>query len=459
MHFYSRPASAGLFYCPCEADTSTSSAAPTLPDISAAVSGAAAGNWPGTLAQGAGRAARQAAPVLGKGAAAVLGKVLFFLSPILDATETGGPIDREVTINGIRARVTGFSADRSRTFEIEIDGRTFRFNGSTNRDGDIVAGAGYEIIDGEPVPLADFAESWNRLVEHAPAGSGLAMVAQSQSAGGEDDDEEEEGKPTTGEGAEDPPMDMGGENPLTPQDGQEPQQDPENNRPPSSGGPPPRFRLPKRDPSDGIGPDDDKKKGDPQDGNPTAPDGTAKEPERQRQSREEAKPIAYLYGGFPIYNDQTAPLPDPNDQEDPFWVRTDRDLPARVIQKVLDGKIVHYRSGERTATYVYGGQYAAGLTVEILETLDIDDRGVREARIKIYDVRSGLWYTKPKKTTLFPKRWSRARVMYEARMALENATHAGGSLWRGRSPSGIIIEFFREPNGEIGSFYPLLRTK
>ncbi|MGE0583668.1 MAG: hypothetical protein AB7O39_00865 [Flavobacteriaceae bacterium] len=128
--------------------------------------------------------------------------MLFFLSPILDATETGGRIDREVTINGIRARVSGFGADRSRTFEIEIDGRTFRFNGSTNRDGDIVAGAGYEIIDGEPVPLADFAESWNRLVEHAPAGSGLAMVAQSQSAGGEDDDEEEEGKPTTGEGGE-----------------------------------------------------------------------------------------------------------------------------------------------------------------------------------------------------------------------------------------------------------------
>ncbi|MCB1381278.1 MAG: EndoU domain-containing protein [Alphaproteobacteria bacterium] len=332
----------------------------------------------------------------------------------------------------------------ARTFEIEIEGRT--------TTAPVIGWSAAK------VPLADFAESWNRLVENAPADAGLAMVAQSQSAGGEDDDEEDEGKPTTGEGeegAEDPPMDMGGENPLTPPGGQEPEQDPQNNRPSPPGAPRLTGRLPRRDPSDGIGPDDEDRD-DPQNGDPTAADGTAKEPERQRQSREEAKPTAYLNGGFPIYDDETAPLPDPNDPKDPFWLRTDRDLLARIIRKTMNGQIVHIKIGAYREIRVYGGHFADGQSVRIVRTITTNNKGVRLAEIEIYDPQTRNWYSKPKKTTVFPTSWSRQRVMYEARKAFENATQAEGKLWRGRSPSGLTIEFVREPSGQIISFYPKL---
>ncbi|MGE0233310.1 MAG: EndoU domain-containing protein, partial [Flavobacteriaceae bacterium] len=386
------------------ANASASATVPTRPDISAAVAGAAtAGDWAGTLGQGAEKAARQAAPVLGKGAAAVLGKVLFFLSPILDATETGGRIDREVTINGIRARVTGFGAERSRTFEIEIDGRTFRFNGSTNRDGDIAAGAGYEIIDGELVPLADFAESWNRLVEHAPAGSGLAMVAQSQSAGGEDD-EEEDGKPTTGEGG-------AGAEDLAADDGETPERQ--------------RIRRPdgsihETGANGGPALDDIAD----QDADPAqSPDGSD-QPDAESTAAKETRPISYFLDRTPIYDDETAPEPDPNDPEDPLWVRTFRHLSARIILKTLQGVVNRDRYydddgelHESDLVEVHGGHYVDGETVRIVQKFATNNKGVIEAEIQIKDPITGEWHTKPDRSTVFPTSWSRQRVMYEARKA------------------------------------------
>ncbi|MGE0583704.1 MAG: EndoU domain-containing protein [Flavobacteriaceae bacterium] len=62
----------------------------------------------------------------------------------------------------------------------------------------------------------------------------------------------------------------------------------------------------------------------------------------------------------------------------------------------------------------------------------------------------------PGRSTVFPTSWSRQRVMHEARKAFEKATRTGEKKWKGVSPSGVEIEFTREPNGEINSFYPLL---
>ncbi|MGE0583702.1 MAG: EndoU domain-containing protein [Flavobacteriaceae bacterium] len=159
-----------------------------------------------------------------------------------------------------------------------------------------------------------------------------------------------------------------------------------------------------------------------------------------------------LVDGTPIYDDATAALPDPNDREDPLWLRADRNFTASVIEKTFDGNAENGNAD--------GGHLLSSSNVFVIEELvGPDHRGIRICRIKIYDRRKGVWVEKRVPSSMFVKNWSPSRAMFEARPALTNARQIDDSRWEGVSPSGVTIVFHRNADGSLRTFYPLRRGR
>lgn len=82
-------------------------------------------------------------------------------------------------------------------------------------------------------------------------------------------------------------------------------------------------------------------------------------------------------------------------------------------------------------------------------------QGVYEANVGVLNPATGIYQTK--RSTMFPKQWSRAQTLDEIRSAYQNAVSNGaisGNKFSGRSRSGVNIEGYLDSAGNINTAFP-----
>jgi len=151
-------------------------------------------------------------------------------------------------------------------------------------------------------------------------------------------------------------------------------------------------------------------------------------------------------GGFGVPED----LPPVHRLSDLHWIDNGRQ------RHVLLGHVTKPNSANPQPG---GGHWLGSPNVSIVFGTGRDlGNGVTSARIRIRDPQTGEWHLKPDREphTFFPANWTSQRVMEEAEIALGNSIAVDGSknIRQGRSPSGVIIEFFINSNGRLLTFYP-----
>ena len=98
---------------------------------------------------------------------------------------------------------------------------------------------------------------------------------------------------------------------------------------------------------------------------------------------------------------------------------------------------------------VTGGHSLLNGDVRIVEVVSPPDvNGVYQAVVEIKQP-DGKWVIKENKTganTMFPKDWSRERIIDEIDSAWENKTKSlVDDKWTGKSKSGVVIEGYKHP--------------
>ena len=105
---------------------------------------------------------------------------------------------------------------------------------------------------------------------------------------------------------------------------------------------------------------------------------------------------------------------------------------------------------------VTGGHSLLNGDVRIVEVVSPPDvNGVYQAVVEIKQP-DGKWVRKENSygsNTMFPKNWSREKIIDEIDSAWKNQTsHESSERWRGLSKSGVIIEGYKRP---LPTAYPI----
>jgi hypothetical protein len=82
-------------------------------------------------------------------------------------------------------------------------------------------------------------------------------------------------------------------------------------------------------------------------------------------------------------------------------------------------------------------------------------QGVYEENVGVLNPATGIYQTK--RSTMFPKQWSRVRTLDEIRSAYQNAIDNGaisGAKFSGKSRSGVNIEGYLDGAGNINTAFP-----
>ena len=128
-------------------------------------------------------------------------------------------------------------------------------------------------------------------------------------------------------------------------------------------------------------------------------------------------------------------------------------------EHIIDGEIrTNYKTGNKTAV---GGHYEKNPNLRIRNIVDPEDiNGVKRALISIRDPKTGQWIDKPAVTNLFPRSWSKRKVMQETESAFMNSKpHPDNrEKWLGKSPSGLEIEgYYTIPEGAAATAWPVYK--
>lgn len=82
-----------------------------------------------------------------------------------------------------------------------------------------------------------------------------------------------------------------------------------------------------------------------------------------------------------------------------------------------------------------------------------DPPGIYEAKVAVKNA-SGALVHKKRESTFFPDSWSQQKIKEEVSGAFKNKTTAADGKWLGTSPSGVKIEGYLDPHGNIATAYP-----
>ena len=92
--------------------------------------------------------------------------------------------------------------------------------------------------------------------------------------------------------------------------------------------------------------------------------------------------------------------------------------------------------------------------VRLVDSSVADRNGVYSGYVEFTDPLTGSWM-RSKYKTFFPDSWSPARIELEVAAAFRNRQPGAGLEWRGRSPSGVMIEGWLDPSGNLNTAYPV----
>lgn len=124
---------------------------------------------------------------------------------------------------------------------------------------------------------------------------------------------------------------------------------------------------------------------------------------------------------------------------------------------ILTGEI----NGKGQATgFHYAGVDFVPRSARVIKTGQPDSNGIVKAEIEIFDPKSGKWVAKKSGSTLFPNDWTRGQLEREVLAAYASATltrplDGNAWSWRGRSPSGVMVQGVVDREGTVQTAYPV----
>ncbi|WP_293730386.1 EndoU domain-containing protein [uncultured Actinobacillus sp.] len=119
----------------------------------------------------------------------------------------------------------------------------------------------------------------------------------------------------------------------------------------------------------------------------------------------------------------------------------------------FDGHILNVEINKRGQ--LTGGHSIADGNVTVISKGEQNALGVYQAKISAVDPQTGKILTK--NSTMFPDTWSASRIKVEVDAAYKNkviVTRNGKHMWEGKTPSGVKVTGYLEPNTTV---YPLMK--
>lgn len=125
---------------------------------------------------------------------------------------------------------------------------------------------------------------------------------------------------------------------------------------------------------------------------------------------------------------------------------------AHTAKHLFDGEI--NKNGK--AVGVHSNSAIAGGTAKLTsaKTMVADPPGLYKASVAVKNA-SGAWVNKAATSTFFPDSWSQQKIKEEVSGAFKNRTTAANGKWAGVSPSGVKINGYLDPHGNIATAYPV----
>lgn len=129
--------------------------------------------------------------------------------------------------------------------------------------------------------------------------------------------------------------------------------------------------------------------------------------------------------------------------------------PKLDLEHVLLGSVERAPGGTARATgFHHEGDGTLARVGRVLRSPDAS--GVYKARVQVRDLDAGAWLDKPGASSLFPRDWSRDRVVTEVQSAYWNSQPEAGKpeVLHGRSSSGVLIRMIVK-DARMVTAYPL----
>ncbi|MBF0354137.1 MAG: EndoU domain-containing protein [Alphaproteobacteria bacterium] len=134
-------------------------------------------------------------------------------------------------------------------------------------------------------------------------------------------------------------------------------------------------------------------------------------------------------------------------------------FPLRKIdwRHILTGEI---NSQGQATGFHYAGVDFVPRSARVVKAGQPDANGIVKAEVEIFEPKSGRWLAKKSGSTLFPADWTRNQLEKEVLAAYDNATltrplEGEAWSWRGRAPSGVLIQGVVDKDGDVRTAYPI----
>jgi Bacterial EndoU nuclease/Pretoxin HINT domain len=91
----------------------------------------------------------------------------------------------------------------------------------------------------------------------------------------------------------------------------------------------------------------------------------------------------------------------------------------------------------------------------------VDLNGVYRGKVEVFDSATNQWIAKTANggySTFFPRHWSQKRVLSEVIAVFNDPVNRSGNMFQGKSPSGIWIQGYINPFGEIATAFPIMES-
>ena len=146
-------------------------------------------------------------------------------------------------------------------------------------------------------------------------------------------------------------------------------------------------------------------------------------------------------------------VPNPVNWIDPSGLNCKIANPKVNMEHIFHGEI--NKSGKAVGFHHEGaiGHINKARIVQI--TASPNSRGIYRAKVEIFNSKTNTWVAKNAPSTFFPKAWSKLRVVNEVKEAYCNGTVSPNGKFSGISNSGVKIEGWVTPTGNINTAYPI----